>query len=122
MEGSAPPITTSSAWTLSQLCDQAGLTAPSSDATASRKLTAFTDDSRRVVPGGCFIAVRGHQVEHWLNGERVVAYELSSPEWKRLVATSKYKDVPAYGKAKRGHLGLQNYGTRRHLIPASFLC
>lgn len=58
------------------------------------------------------IVVRGNAVEHWLNGTQVVTYELSSEEWKRLVAESKFVEWPAYGMAERGHIGLQDHGDR----------
>jgi 3-keto-disaccharide hydrolase len=56
------------------------------------------------------IVVRGAHVEHWLNGEKVVDYELWSPEWKKLVAASKFKAWPTYGMAKTGRIGLQDHG------------
>ncbi len=58
------------------------------------------------------IVVRGHHVEHWLNGARVVAYEIGSPDWMARVATSKFKDWPGYGRAGRGHIALQDHGDR----------
>ncbi len=56
------------------------------------------------------IVVNGNQVEHWLNGEQVVSYELGSDDWKRRVAASKFADWPIYGKASRGHIVLQDHG------------
>jgi Domain of Unknown Function (DUF1080) len=56
------------------------------------------------------ILVRGAHVEHWLNGEKVVEYELWTPEWKTLVANNKFKQWPSYGMAKSGHIGLQDHG------------
>ncbi|NNM35405.1 MAG: DUF1080 domain-containing protein [Gemmatimonadetes bacterium] len=56
------------------------------------------------------VVVRGSDVEHWLNGTRVVAYTLGSPEWRALVAESKFSQWPGYGEAPRGHLGLQDHG------------
>jgi hypothetical protein len=58
------------------------------------------------------IVVRGDHVEHWLNGERVVAYELHSLDWQKRVEASKYHQWPAYGRAERGHIGLQDHGDR----------
>jgi Domain of Unknown Function (DUF1080) len=53
------------------------------------------------------IVVNGAHVEHWLNGKKVVDYELWSPDWKAKVAASKFKDYPNYGMAKRGYIGFQ---------------
>jgi hypothetical protein len=49
-------------------------------------------------------------VEHWLNGEKVVEYELWSRDWKERKAKSKWKDEPHYGMAEKGHVGLQDHG------------
>ncbi len=56
------------------------------------------------------VVVRGSHVEHWLNGTRIVEYELGSPDWAELVANSKFAQWPAYGQAERGHIGLQDHG------------
>ncbi|MEE2669782.1 MAG: DUF1080 domain-containing protein [Gemmatimonadota bacterium] len=56
------------------------------------------------------IVVQGRHVEHWLNGTKVVEYELRSEEWAELVASSKFVEWPAYGMADRGHIGLQDHG------------
>jgi 3-keto-disaccharide hydrolase len=49
-------------------------------------------------------------VEHWLNGTKVVEYELWSPDWKRRVKESKFVEWPEYGMAHRGHIALQDHG------------
>ncbi len=56
------------------------------------------------------IVVRGSHVEHWLNGTKVVEYELWSPEWEALVKNSKFIEWPKYGRATRGHIALQDHG------------
>lgn len=58
------------------------------------------------------ILVDGARVEQWMNGVRVVAYELWSPEWEELVANSKFAEWPEYGRARSGHIGLQDHGDR----------
>jgi hypothetical protein len=56
------------------------------------------------------IVVKDAHVEHWLNGVKVVEYELWSPQWKELKAESKWKNVAPYGMSKRGHIALQDHG------------
>jgi hypothetical protein len=56
------------------------------------------------------IVVNGNHVEHWLNGSKVVEYELNSDEWKKQRDGSKWKDFPGYGTAKKGHIDLQDHG------------
>jgi hypothetical protein len=51
----------------------------------------------------------GH-VEHWLNGEKIVSYELWTDEWKLRVQASKFKDMPRYGLMQTGHIALQDHG------------
>lgn len=56
------------------------------------------------------IVARGDHVEHWLNGTKAAEYTLWTPEWKALVASTKFKDWPRFGEAKRGYIGLQDHG------------
>jgi hypothetical protein len=56
------------------------------------------------------IAVHGADVEHWLNGQKVVEYDLWSEDWERRVAASPFRDVPAYGRSRTGHIALQEGG------------
>jgi hypothetical protein len=58
------------------------------------------------------IVARGPHVEHWLNGQKTADYMQGSPEWAAIVATTKFNNWPAYGKAMRGHIGLQEHGGR----------
>ena len=58
------------------------------------------------------IVVVNNQVEHWLNGDKVVEYELGSADWLRRVANSKFAQWPEYGRASRGHIGIQDHGDR----------
>jgi Domain of Unknown Function (DUF1080) len=53
------------------------------------------------------IVVKGDHVEHWLNGQKVVEYDLRSPDWKTKVAASKFSKFPNYGLAKAGFIGIQ---------------
>ena len=57
------------------------------------------------------IVVNGNHVEHWLNGAKVVEYELQSDEWKKLKATGKWKDEAGYGAAKKGYIAFQDHSS-----------
>jgi hypothetical protein len=56
------------------------------------------------------ILVKGNHVEHWLNGEKVLAYELDSAAVKAAVARSKFRDVKGFGTRMKGHVLLQDHG------------
>lgn len=56
------------------------------------------------------IVVNQGKVEHWLNGQQVVSYELWTEAWKAMVAETKFKDWPAYGQSRLGKIGLQGHG------------
>lgn len=56
------------------------------------------------------LIVRGAHVEHWMNGVKLLEYELWSPDWEARVAASKFGKMPGYGRAKRGHIVLQEHG------------
>ncbi len=58
------------------------------------------------------IVRRGNHVEHWLNGMKIVEYELGDDEWKSLVAASKFAEWPDYGMHHEGHIALQDHGAR----------
>lgn len=53
------------------------------------------------------IVVRGNHVEHWLNGQKLLEYELQSSDWQAKVQASKFSVWPNYGKAAKGHIAIQ---------------
>jgi hypothetical protein len=56
------------------------------------------------------IIVQGRHVEHWLNGVRLLQYELMSPDWEMRVQGSKFAPHPYYGRNAEGYIGLQDHG------------
>jgi hypothetical protein len=71
-------------------------------------------EAKRLKPVGEFntsrILVQGNHVEHWLNGVKVVEYDLGSPAMNEAVAKSKYKDVPGLGTKFKTMLLIQDHG------------
>ncbi len=70
-----------------------------------------------VKPAGEWNSVRliknGGKMEHWLNGVKVVEYEMYTPAWDEMIANSKFKDMPGFGRATKGHIALQDHGDAR---------
>lgn len=58
------------------------------------------------------VLVNGPHVEHWLNGVKVVEYELWSDDWNARVAKSKHKEHPKFGTFRTGHIALQDHSDR----------
>lgn len=47
--------------------------------------------------------------EHWLNGVKVLEYDLETPAMEVLISASKYKNIPDFVKKRRGHIILQDH-------------
>jgi hypothetical protein len=52
------------------------------------------------------VTVYGNQVEHWIDGDRVLTYMIDSPDWRAAVANSRFKDVSQYGVHGQGRIVL----------------
>jgi len=52
------------------------------------------------------------KMEFWLNGNKSVEVTMHTPEWDALVAGSKFKSMPDFGKATKGHIVLQDHGDK----------
>jgi hypothetical protein len=98
-----------------QLIDDAGYKGPlkaTQKAGANYDLNPPLRDVTR--PAGSWnesrIIARGNHVEHWLNGTKIVEYELESADWKERVKASKFAEYPNYGRARRGHIAIQDHG------------
>jgi hypothetical protein len=71
---------------------------------------------RPIKPAGEFnqsrVVVKGLHVEHYLNGTRVLQYELSSPSLQAAIDKSKFKGIERFGKPQKGHILVQDHGDR----------
>jgi len=61
------------------------------------------------------IVVKGAHVEHWLNGVNLLEVERFTPEFRAIVAESKFKKIAGFGELHEGHILLQDHG-----FPVSF--
>jgi hypothetical protein len=56
------------------------------------------------------IVVRKAEVEHWLNGEKVLTYNLENSEVKAAIAASKFRNVAGFGSVFPHPILLQDHG------------
>src|SRR5690606_23632934 len=58
------------------------------------------------------IVAKAGQVEHWLNGTKVLSYERGSEDYLRRMFKTKFKDYPDYGQAEEGHILITDHQDR----------
>jgi len=58
------------------------------------------------------LLVKDGHVEHWLNGKKVVEYEIGSAEWDSLIQQSKFAPMKGFGREEQGHIALQDHGDK----------
>jgi hypothetical protein len=56
------------------------------------------------------IVCKGNHVEHWLNGVKIVEYELGSADWNQRVKNSKFADWQGFATYRKGHIVFQDHG------------
>jgi hypothetical protein len=56
------------------------------------------------------IVFRGNHGEHWLNGAKIVDFDLGTPRMDSLLAKSKYRTIPGFADRRTGHIILQDHG------------
>lgn len=70
---------------------------------------------KKVKPAGEWNSSRiiftNSHVEYWLNGQKTVEFEPWSDDWNERRNSGKWEDMPDYGKAKEGLIGLQDHGS-----------
>ncbi len=72
------------------------------------------DNSKKIVkPAGEWNTTRivftPNNVEHWLNGKKLLSFVPWSDDWHERKSKSKWKNAPNYGKFKSGYIGLQDH-------------
>ena len=81
--------------------------------TAAAIYDLFGPVGKSLRPVGAYNAARivflGNHGEHWLNGRKVLAFDLGSPEFKEALAKSKFKAIAGFADKRAGHIVLQDH-------------
>lgn len=56
------------------------------------------------------IVYRGNHGEHWLNGAKIVDFDLGTQRMDSVLAKSKYRTIPGFADRRTGHIILQDHG------------
>jgi hypothetical protein len=72
------------------------------------------NDLKRLQPVGEWnssrLVFRGNHGEHWLNGAKVVEFDLGTPRMDSALAKSKYRSIEGFAERRKGHIILQDHG------------
>lgn len=97
-----------------QLMDDKGWSGPLKDTQLTgASYDVYPAPNAKVNPAGEWnsgkLVVKGKHVEHFVNGDKVVEYDIESDDWKKRKASSKWKDVKTYGVQPTGYIDLQDH-------------
>ncbi len=56
------------------------------------------------------VVFRGTHGEHWLNGVKVLEFDLDTDDFAARLAASKYQPIDGFAARRRGHIVLQDHG------------
>ena len=114
MSTSYPPNNAALGFEFQILDDQGHPDAQVSDShTAAALYDLIAPQSKSLKPVGKFntarIIFQRNHGEHWLNGVKVLEYDLETPQMNELIAASKYKDITDFAIKRKGHIVLQDH-------------
>lgn len=56
------------------------------------------------------IVSKNGKLDFYLNGQNTLSTTMWDESWRKLIAGSKFKDMPAFGTMRKGKIGLQDHG------------
>jgi hypothetical protein len=81
--------------------------------TASGLYDLVGPEEKTLLPAGEINSTRilfqGSRGEHWLNGVKVLEYDIDTPDFQSLLAQSKYRDIEGFARKRKGHIVLQDH-------------
>lgn len=99
-----------------QLLDDIGFNDKEPKRSAGSLYDLIAPQNKKLKPVGEYntgrLLVKNGHVEQWLNGVKVVQYQVGSAELTKLISESKYKDNPKFAKSTSGHIMFQHHGQK----------
>ena len=81
--------------------------------TAAALYDLFAPDKKNLKPVGEWnsgrIFFKGNHGEHWLNGQKVLEFDLDTPEMEKRLKDSKYSIYEGFGLKRKGHIVIQDH-------------
>ena len=81
--------------------------------TASALYDLIAPKEKELKPVGEFntakIVFNGNHGEHWINGTKVLEYDLDTEHFNSLLSASKYRSIPGFADKRAGHIVLQDH-------------
>lgn len=68
------------------------------------------------------LVYRGNHGEHWLNGSKIVEFELGTSRMDSLLALSKYRNIQNFAQRRAGHIVLQDHGDEVYFRSIKIRC
>src|SRR2546427_632970 len=59
---------------------------------------------------GSRVMIRGNHGEAWLNGERIVQFDLGTARMDSAVGASKFRSIQGFATRRKAHIVLQDHG------------
>jgi hypothetical protein len=79
--------------------------------TAGALYDLFPPGPKNLKPAGEFnksrIILQGNHGKHWLNGKKILEFEIGSASFDSSLAVSKFRDITGFADKKKGHIVLQ---------------
>jgi len=76
----------------------------------------YAPQGKEIRPAGKWntarIVLKGNHGEHWLNGKKVVEFEIGSDDWNQRIAKTKFSKWKQFASMKKGHICLQDHGNQ----------
>lgn len=85
-----------------------------SNTSAGSLYALYVPEGKEIRPAGEWntgrVVLKDGKGEHWLNGKKVLEFDMNSDDWKQRIAKSKFSKWKQFATVDKGHICLQDHG------------